>query len=70
MKFTTPFGMPAWWQASTMRQALSGATDAGFTMTVLPQINAGAIFQAGMALGKFHGVTSPTTPMGLRMANM
>ena len=53
-----------------MRQALSGAADAGFSTTVLPQISAGASFQAGMALGKFHGVTRPTTPMGLRMANM
>ncbi len=53
-----------------MRQALSGAAEAGFTTTVLPQISAGAIFHAGIALGKFHGVTSPTTPIGLRMANM
>ena len=53
-----------------MRHALSGAADAGLTTTVLPQISAGASFQAGMALGKFQGVTSPTTPIGLRMANM
>ena len=51
--------------ASTMRQALSGAAEAGFSTTVLPQISAGASFQAGMALGKFHGVISPTTPMRL-----
>ncbi len=42
-----------------MRHALSGAADAGFTTNVLPQISAGAIFQAGIALGKFHGVTMP-----------
>src|SRR5260370_3279504 len=57
-KFTTPLGMPASWQASTIRQALSGAAEAGFTTMVLPPISAGAIFQLGIALGKFHGVTS------------
>ena len=53
-----------------MRHALSGAADAGLSTTVLPQISAGASFQAGMALGKFQGVIRPTTPMGLRRANM
>jgi hypothetical protein len=69
-KLTTPFGRPASCNASTSRQALSGAAEAGFRTTVLPQISAGASFQAGMALGKFQGVTRPTTPIGLRMANM
>src|SRR5579862_8414390 len=69
-KLTTPLGTPASCSASTMRQALSGAAEAGFNTTVLPQISAGAIFHAGMALGKFQGVISPTTPMGLRSANM
>ena len=53
-----------------MRHALSGAAEAGFITTVLPQISAGASFHAGMALGKFQGVMSPTTPIGLRSANM
>ena len=53
-----------------MRHALSGATEAGFNTTVLPQISAGASFQAGIALGKFHGVISATTPTGLRTANI
>src|ERR1035441_6975482 len=55
-KLTTPLGRPAWCSASTMRQALSGAADAGLRTTVLPQISAGASFQAGMADGKFHGM--------------
>ena len=46
-KLTTPFGMPASCSASTMRHALSGAADAGFSTTVLPQISAGASFHAG-----------------------
>ena len=66
-KLTTPLGMPASCSASTMRQALSGAADAGLSTTVLPQISAGASFHAGIALGKFHGVIRPTTPIGLRM---
>src|ERR1035441_871128 len=69
-KLTTPLGRPAWCSASTMRQALSGAADAGLRTTVLPHISAGASFQAGMAEGKFHGVIRPTTPMGLRRANI
>ena len=69
-KLTTPFGSPASCSASTMRQALSGAAEAGLSTTVLPQISAGASFQAGIALGKFQGVIRPTTPIGLRMANM
>ncbi len=69
-KLTTPLGTPASCNASTIRQELSGAADAGFKTTVLPQISAGASFQAGIADGKFHGVTSPTTPSGLRMANI
>src|ERR1039457_6768335 len=56
-KLTTPFGAPALCSASTMRQELSGAADAGFTTKVLPQMSAGAIFHAGIALGKFQGVT-------------
>jgi hypothetical protein len=34
--------------------------------TVLPATSAGASFHAGIALGKFHGVISATTPSGLR----
>ena len=32
--------------------------------TVLPATSAGAIFQTGMATGKFHGVMQATTPCG------
>jgi hypothetical protein len=35
--------------------------------TVLPNARAGAIFQAGMAAGKFQGVISPITPKGSRV---
>ena len=39
---------------------------AGFHTTVLPATRAGIIFQAGMAMGKFHGVMRPATPIGSR----
>ena len=34
--------------------------------TVLPKASAGALFHAGIAIGKFHGVISPKTPSGSR----
>src|SRR6476620_2479079 len=62
----TPLGRPASCSASIKRTVQSGATEAGFTTTVFPVINAGAILQAGMAIGKFQGVSRETTPSGLR----
>jgi hypothetical protein len=63
----TPEGSPARSSACTSRSALSGASDAGFRTTVLPATSAGASFHAGIALGKFQGVISATTPSGLRI---
>jgi hypothetical protein len=40
---------------------------AGLKTTVSPHTSAGAIFQLGMAMGKFHGVIAPTTPTGMRI---
>jgi hypothetical protein len=37
---------------------------AGLSTTVLPHASAGAIFQASMSSGKFHGMTCPATPSG------
>ncbi len=39
---------------------------AGLKTTVLPQTSAGAIFHEGIAIGKFHGVITPITPIGIR----
>ena len=39
-----------------MSEAVSGVNVAGLKTTVLPETSAGAIFQIGMAIGKFHGV--------------
>ena len=48
------------------RSASAGVSSAGFRTTVFPQTSAGASFQAGIAIGKFHGVIAPTTPTGIR----
>ena len=63
---TTPAGTPASSSSSTKRSASSGVSSAGLRTTVLPQTSAGAIFQDGIAIGKFHGVIAPTTPTGRR----
>ena len=65
--FTTPAGIPASSSSSTKRSASSGVSSAGFSTTVLPHTSAGIIFHDGIAIGKFHGVIAPTTPIGWRM---
>ncbi|SHU73441.1 Uncharacterised protein [Mycobacteroides abscessus subsp. abscessus] len=69
-RFNTPGGSPAASNAWARRMANSGTVLAGFHSTALPYTNAGAIFQAGMAIGKLNGVITPTTPRGLRVTRM
>src|SRR5208283_3939962 len=71
-RFTTPAGKPASVSTSTKWQEESGVSSAGFSTTVFPQTSAGIVFHDGMAMGKFHGVISPQTPIGCRtlMANL
>ncbi len=64
--FTTPAGMPASSAIRSNSSAVSGVSSAGFSTSVLPAASAGAIFQAAIVSGKFHGVISPTTPSGSR----
>ena len=45
--------------------AVSGVVSAGFSTTVFPAASAGAIFQASIRSGKFHGMIWPATPSGL-----
>ena len=47
-----------------MRSALSGVISAGLSTTVLPAARAGAKPQPAMAMGKFQGTMTPTTPRG------
>jgi hypothetical protein len=46
--------------------AIAGVTLAGFQITALPKASAGAIFQLAVAIGKFHGEMTATTPSGSR----
>jgi hypothetical protein len=63
--FTTPGGRSACWQISANASAVRGVVSAGLSTTVLPAASAGAIFQASISSGKFHGMTWPATPIGL-----
>ena len=63
---TTPAGTPASTSSSTKRSPSAGVSVAGLKTTVLPQTSAGAIFHDGIAIGKFHGVITPITPIGMR----
>ena len=44
--------------------AVRGVVSAGFNTTVFPVAIAGAIFQAAINKGKFHGMICPATPSG------
>ncbi len=46
--------------------AFSGATSDGFSTIVQPAAIAGATLQTIWLIGQFHGVISPTTPIGSR----
>ncbi len=59
--------MPLRAMISASAQALPGTRSAGLNTTQLPYASAGAIFQAGIAIGKFHGVMMPMTPTGSRV---
>ncbi len=61
---TTPGGTSACCRTSQKRSAVSGVVSAGFRTTVFPQASAGAIFQASIKSGKFHGMIWPATPTG------
>ena len=61
---TTPGGSPASTQISAKASAVKGVYSAGFSTTVFPAASAGAIFQASMRSGKFHGMICPQTPTG------
>src|SRR5215831_2511474 len=47
----------------------AGASSAGFSTMQFPKASAGAIFHAGIANGKFHGVMAPMTPIGSRVTS-
>ena len=65
--FSTPGGSPASCRTCAKRIPTSGVYVAGLKTTVFPHSSAGMIFHDGIAMGKFHGVITPTTPTGTRM---
>src|SRR5580704_48551 len=68
----TPLGRPASVSARTRLKVESGVSCAGLITQVLPQTIAGNSFHDEIAMGKFHGVIMPQTPIGCltAMANL
>ena len=62
--------MPARTMISASEWAEPGTRSAGLNTTAFPYARAGAIFQAGIAIGKFQGAMMPITPTGSRVASM
>ena len=54
--------MPASTIISVSACASAGTNCAGLNTTEFPKASAGAIFHAGIDIGKFHGSIRPTTP--------
>src|SRR5947209_19904657 len=63
----TPSGNPASLQSFASRSAVTGDHSAGLCTTVQPAASAGAIFQVESMNGVFHGVITPTGPIGTRV---
>jgi len=68
-RLNTPAGRPERLRMSASAQPQPGTRSAGLNTTQLPYASAGAIFQAGIAIGKFQGVIRPTTPIGSRVTS-
>ena len=62
---TTPGGAPASIRSRPSARAVSGVSDAGSSTTAHPAASAGPILRVAIAAGKFHGVISNATPIGL-----
>src|SRR5580704_7183169 len=65
--FSTPSGTPACLTSCARRSAVTGDHSAGLCTTVQPAASAGAIFQVDSMNGVFHGVITPTGPIGTRV---
>ena len=63
----TPSGTPACFTSRASRSAVTGDHSAGLWTTVQPAASAGAIFQVDSMNGVFHGVITPTGPIGTRV---
>src|SRR6478672_2351097 len=68
-RLSTPGGRPARCTMSAIIHGDAGTSSAGLNTTQFPNASAGAIFHAGIASGKFHGVIAATTPNGSRVTS-
>ena len=66
-RLNTPGGSDVREMISASAHTEPGTRSAGLITTQLPNASAGAIFHAGIAIGKFQGVIMPTTPTGSRV---
>src|SRR5947208_17105788 len=64
---STPSGTPACLTSLASKSAVTGDHSAGLCTTVQPAASAGAIFQVESMNGVFHGVITPTGPIGTRV---
>src|SRR6476660_7215307 len=64
---STPSGTPASLTSLARMAAVTGDHSAGLCTTVQPAASAGAIFQVESMNGVFHGVITPTGPIGTRV---
>ncbi len=64
---STPSGTPASLTSFASMSAVTGDHSAGLCTTVQPAASAGAIFQVESMNGVFHGVITPTGPIGTRV---
>src|SRR4051812_16930437 len=64
---STPSGTPASLTSFARMAAVTGDHSAGLCTTVQPAARAGAIFQVESMNGVFHGVITPTGPIGTRV---
>ena len=62
--FMMPAGRPARSASSASASAESGVCSAGFSTQAHPAAMPGATLRVIMAIGKFHGVIAPKTPIG------
>ena len=62
--------MPARSASTASASAENGVCEAGFSTTVQPAASAGPTLRVIIAIGKFHGVMRPTTPIGCLMTTM
>ena len=63
---STPGGNPSSSAICARSSALTGLHSAGLCTTVQPAASAGAIFHVESMKGVFHGVITPTGPIGVR----